>query len=165
MDVDDDGMLFPPMNGNPTELETKDESTNTSFVSKYEHIQNNEDDYSGEYELELNREAPGLFPPLKGINRKQSDEYKYESDAVMTESDKEMTTETESHETFDKHKHKNIDFKTFQKRILEKLPIDYEHQLINDKFFLTKMYTLNENISFDDFETYEKYLFLEDNLR
>lgn len=165
MDGDDDGMLFPPMNGNQSVLESEDEHTHHSSVSKHEHIQNNEDDYSDEYELEMNREAPGLFPPLKGINGKQSDEHRYESDAIMTESDKEMTTETESQETFDKHKHKNIDFKTFQKRILEKLPIDYEHQLINDKFFLTKMYTLNETISFDDFDTYEKYLFLEDKLR
>lgn len=167
MDEDMSENLFPPMNQNSNDLETADINTTSSSIFKNQNttINNPEEESVENYEMELNREAPGLFPPLKSINRYESSDDMFQNEDVLTDLDKDITTETESQETFNKYKHKNIDFKTFQKRILEKLPVDYENQLINDKFFLTKMYTLNEMITFEDFDSYERYLFFEDKLR
>lgn len=160
-----DNNLFPSINNKDLIINKQNNSSTSSLSEDDASSSQHNQEYSNEYELGLNREAPGLFPPLKTLNKTKSKDHSIGSYETSNDSYKNMTTESESQDTLDKNKFKNIDFKTFQKRILERLPKDYEHQMINDKFFLVRMYTLNPCIQFDDFTSYEKYLFLEDKLR
>lgn len=160
-----DNDLFPSINNNGLIINKQNASSNSSLSEDNGVSSENVSEHNIEYEYGLNREAPGLFPPLKSLNKSKSKDNSIGSYETSTNSYKNMSTETESQETSDRNKYKNIDFKTFQMRILERLPKDYEHQMVNDKFFLVRMYTLNPCVQFDDFNSYEKYLSLEDKLR
>lgn len=159
-----DNNLFPSIKNNLAI--NKQSTSSTSSLSRDDASSSQRDsDYRNDYEYGLNREAPGLFPPLKTLDITKSKAYSIESCESSNSSFKNMTTESESQDTLDENKYRSIDFKTFQTRILERLPKDYEHQMINDKFFLVRMYTLNSCVQFDDFASYEKYIILEDKLR
>lgn len=165
--VDKNFSLFPPIDV------TSHSDENSSVLESYDNESNQNHNINLEYyHNELNREAPGLFPPIAGnsdndhvdLVRKSSSltgasfsDIKFESSDVFEEA---ISTSDASHEGY-----QYIDLEKFQENVINHISKNYDNQLTNDKFFLTKLYHNTNSVQFQDFEAYDDALKLEDKLR
>lgn len=159
--------LFPPIDV------SLNSDGNTSVLESYDNESNQDNNINLEYyHNELNREAPGLFPPIAGnsdndhvaLVRESSSltgasysDVKFDNSDVFEEA---ISTSDASHEGY-----QNIDLEKFQENVINHISKDYDNQLVNDKFFLTKLYQNSNSVQFQDFEAYDDALKLEDKLR
>lgn len=160
--------LFPPIGAKPTE------DINSSVLESYESDSKEYDNIINNKNIELNKEAPGLFPPMHGeisnshvnfaerssLNTSEVDSFgksEIEEDVFNVDSSTTDISANGGQET--------VDMVKFQQQVIEKLPKDYDTQLINDKYFLTKLYKNTDTVQFQDFEAYDGLLRLEDKLR